>query len=293
MKYTRKICLALLAAVIFTACQSAKLKIPDVPPLALLQEDSLLYVAIPVKLQKDLTVTLIQSMMPSIPKATIEKLAVRCDRLYAGIGCDNDSKRLEISVKGDFPALTVGTAFSEKNGWTHEFRTYSGGGLLPFATNIYSSESVGDMALAFPTSSLLCLSRSIDPMMQRYASMIETAPAWPGADWLSDSSGGMRFYVSRPVRAIRALKDTPMESLVEAIYGSVESEGEDVSLDFFLKIKTSDTGTSGLAAGAVVTLLRISLMKAGVSISQSDDYTIKVAGMKMKASALASFLGAQ
>lgn len=284
---------ALLAASLFTACQSTKVKIPDVPPLALLQSDSLLYVAIPVKVQKDLAVTLIHSVMPSIPEATIEKLAVRCDTLYGGIGSDNEPSRLEIAVKGDFPLLTVGTAFSEKNGWAHELRTYDGGGLLPFATNIYSSESMGDMSLAFPTQSILCASRSIDTMMQRYAPMPEVVEAWPGSEWIGDSAGGMRFYVSRPVRAIKPLQGTPMENLVDAVYGSVEGDGEDVSIDFFLRIKANDASSSSIAASALVTLLRVSLMKAGINISQSDDYTVKVAGMKMKASALAGFLGAE
>lgn len=293
MKQTHKVCLALIAATLFTACQSTKVKVPDVPPLALLQDDSLLYVAIPVKLQKELTVTLIKALLPSISESTIQSLAVRCDTLYGGIGSEDDAKRIEISVKGDFPMLTVGTAFSEKNGWAHEFRTYNGGGLLPFATNIYTSDAVGDMALAFPTSSMLCVSHSIDEMMQRYAPMSEAVPSWAGADWISDSAGGMRFYVKQPVRAIKALKDTPMENLVEAVYGSVEGAGEDITIDFFLKIKTNEAAASSIATGALVTLLRISLMKAGVNISQTDDYTIKVAGMKMKASALAGFLGAE
>lgn len=282
-----------IAATLFTACGSTKIKVPDVPPLALLQGDSYLYVAVPVKLQKDLTVNLIHSLMPSIPEATIQKLAVRCDTLYAGIGSADDDKRLEVSVKGDFPVLTVGTAFSEKNGWKHDFRTYNSGNLLPFATAIYSSEATGDVSLAFPTPSLLCVSPAIDNMMTRYAPMPETVEAWPGSSWLEDASGGMRFYISRPARAIPALNGTQFESLVDALYGSVTGDGEDVTLDFFLKIKAADTSKMGIATAALVTLLRISMAKAGVNISQSDDYTIKVAGMKMKSSGLATFLGAQ
>lgn len=293
MKQTNKLCLAaVFAALVFTACNSSKLKVPDVPPLALLQEDSLLYVAVPVKLQKNLTVNLIHSIMPSIPQKTIESLAVRCDTLYAGIGNDSDSKRLEVSVKGDFPPLAINNALSEKNGWTRELRKYDGGALLPFATSVYSSEATGDTAIAFPAQSILCVSRAIDTMLNRYAPMPETVNQWPGSDWLSDASGGMRFYICRPARAITALKGSPMESLVEAVYGSVTGDGEDISVDFFLKVKTPDSSNSSAVTSALITLLRISMMKAGVQISQSDDYTIKVAGMKMKAESLSAFLGA-
>lgn len=293
MNKTHKMCLPIvLAAVAFTACNSAKIKTPDVPPLALLQGDSLLYVTIPVKMQKSLTVNLIRSMIPSIPEKTAESLAVRCDTLYAGIGSGSDEKRLEVSVKGDFPPLTVNSALSEKNGWTRDFRKYNSNGILPFATAVYSSETMGDTSLAFPTSSILCVSRAIDTMMTRYAPMPETVEGWSGSDWLSDAAGGMRFYINRPARAITALKGTAMEELVEAVYGSVEGDGEDVTVDFFLKVKAVDTTKSSITTGALITLLRISMMKAGVQISQTDDYTIKVAGMKMKASALSSFLGA-
>lgn len=281
------------AAVLAVACKTNGAKTPNVPPLALLEGDSLVYVAIPVKLQKDLTVNLIHFMMPSIPESTIEKLAVKCDTLYAGIGSDSNAKQLEVSVKGDFPALTVATAFSKKNGWNSDFRKYDGGGVLPFATAVYSSESVKDVSLAFPSSSILCVSRDVDKMMTRYAPMPETVEGLPCASWLEDSAGGMRFYINQPARALPAIRGTQFESLVDALYGSVTGTGEDVSVDFFLKIKASDASSSNLLTGALVTLLSFSLKKAGVEVSKSDDYTIKVCGMKMKAEGLSSFLGVQ
>ncbi|MBQ2553111.1 MAG: hypothetical protein II563_09740, partial [Treponema sp.] len=79
------IALFLIAAVFMQGCASKVQSLPEISPLALLEEDSGIYIGIPVKYHKDLVVSLISSQT-GLSQGNASTVAGRIDVLYAGLG---------------------------------------------------------------------------------------------------------------------------------------------------------------------------------------------------------------
>lgn len=311
-------CLFLVASLgglfCFVSCQSAvQMQMPDVLPLALLSEDSSVYVAVPVQQKKDLSIKLMTTLIPSLSEDVAQQLATKCDMIYAGLATVQNPKRLEVVITGDFPRLAQNMAFSKKNGWQKQPRTYNSA-LLPFLATVYTTQALSGLELCFPCDKMLLVGTavqstqssqtsqsSVDDMLNKFCAFPQSTPDTKSFSWLEQAENkDVRFYVTKPGQYLRSLIGSPVEIGVEAIYGSIynrqttkdtQETKVDFGVDFNVELKKLQIPERMSATmKAMISLLRLSLGMMGVNVQQIDDFNIKVQGLKVQENQLQNLL---
>ncbi len=144
--------------------------------LAVLDQDSSLYVAVPVKYHTELVSSLI-SKNTGLASNTASTIAGRIENLYLGIGCPDDSSRIQIAADGSFPSFAVGMALSKGNGWSKKTYTAESTEALdagwPNSFPYYTGTSF-PYKISFPTQKEMVVAKKIGPMLENYASRLDS-----------------------------------------------------------------------------------------------------------------------
>ena len=109
---------ALLAAILFAGCKSAKLAdLQPVDPLSVLSSDSSIYVYVPVPKHQELTKSILCAQIPGLSEKDAGTIVGRISALYAGIGTVSDRSRVELAALGSYPKIAIDNILTRKNGW--------------------------------------------------------------------------------------------------------------------------------------------------------------------------------
>lgn len=277
-------CTGIVLAFVLAACSSAKMEeAHEVSPLALLDTDSSIYMSIP-EAQQETAVRLMTAAMPALNSADAAKIASRCDVLYAGISTVQDKSRLQLAVRGSFPAIGISASLTEKKGWSKTKKSYDGGA-MPFSTNVYESAAYGGIQLAFPTPDLLCAGSDVDPLLQKFSAMPAGVPELPQFSWIMEPQADIKFYVTEPGQYIQALLGSAVELSVESTYGTlVQAQKQDTFvMDFYVQLKSSNN----LAVLAMLSLVKLSFGMMGADVEQDGDTLIHITGLEVTADQIA------
>ena len=261
--------------------------IPEISTLAVLDGDSDLYIAVPVKHHRELVVSLVSSQT-GLSEKNASLVAGRMGNLYLGLGCQLDSGRIQISSDGDFPSFAVDMALSEGNGWSkknyvasssdealsagypNQFRYYSGSG-VPYC-------------VSFPTQHEMLVAKDIRPLLENYA--LRRSPS--ELDYArvlnldENKSNDILFYSSNPSRLASAIIGDMASSWF------VHAEG---------KLRKSSSGDYLLEADLVLgdrnrkTVVMTLMALAGIPVTSTGETSVYVSGIKINAKKIGGLLG--
>ena len=271
------IALFLIAAVFIQGCASKVQSLPEISPLALLEEDSGIYIGIPVKYHKDLVVSLISSQT-GLSQGNASTVAGRIDVLYAGLGNSGEPSRIQVSATGSFPSFAVGIALSESSGWRK--KNYSAesseaalGAGYPNEFKYYYNSLV-PYKISFPTEKELLLAKRISPLLENYALRRDCA-SLPYNDFISldkNESRDILFYAADPSSIIAALFTEMAAGWFEKARGKLSKlSSGDYSLQATLYLKDKNRKT---VVKAIMSL-------AGIPVQEIDETTLKVSNIKV------------
>lgn len=267
--------LALLAG-----CKSAKVEEePEayIHPLALLSDDLSIYMSVPVKEHKELVTAIVTSMMNGLSAENAAKICDRTDVMYTGLGKIDDRSFLETVSWTKIPAFAVNSIMTRKNGFNKETVEFAEG-----SVSKYKSLESG-FEVAFPTTKVLCFSRNINPMLEKFIKQEEIKETEYN-NWINRESKDILFYITRPGQYLRNLIGQSINIGTDKIYGSLSYKADPkkpdqysgrYNLSFYIHL------TNKKAAAALRGLLSLSFSMMGGSVGQTDDQTLFLSGIEV------------
>lgn len=265
---------------VVAACKSAQVEesVPEVNPLALLGNDSSIYVNVPVQSHKSLTADLIRSQVEGLSAKDAAALCEKVNNIYIGIGTVKDRSRLEISSstksipRGPFNAL-----LKKSNGWTdHEFSGKN-------STYRIFENSKSKIQLSLLSPKVLCASKNVGLLAGAFDERKELDPTEYN-DWVSQDSNDILFYITRPGQYLRAFIGAPINIATEAVYGkmiyagTISKNGKNVeTYNMTLRVRVREKKL----VAALKSLISLSFGMAGGNVAVIDDFTLEVSGIEL------------
>ena len=283
------LCLS-LSALFFEGCKSSpEGAVIQVHPLALISEDLSIYVNVPVQYHRELTARLLTAEVPSISQKDAESLASRIGNLYAGLGTVKDRSYLEMSCDAEIPGIARKSVFSKKNGLTsssYNAVVTAQENELPLTENftIYSRSDM-DFDLSFAGENILCVSKKINPMLDR-ATVRASVPQTDYAEWINRESRDILFYITRSGQYLNSLLGGKVTVSSDYVYGTIayrpnpKKPGEYsgvYDLTFCVHLKDRRM------VQAFKSMLSLSFALLDGEVKQIDEYTVQVSGAEISA----------
>lgn len=280
----------LLFVPFFNSCKSGPKvsDFPEVDPLALLQEDSSIYVRVPVASHKELVKSILLSEIPFISEGDASKLIKQVDLLYAGLGTVKDRSRLEIAASGDFPSFARNFIFTKKNGWkksvynaysTEESKAFG----YPNVFDVHSSDS-SSFDISFPSSGIILLSQNVFPGLDNYAQRCEVKDSFCN-NWLLEGGEDISFFIGKPGLYLTKMIGSAVTITCESVYGKLVKIPEEkvkgknnvlsYEMEFYVRLNQSQSKAMTMLSS----LLNLALRQMDGHVEQSDVLTLKITGM--------------
>ena len=271
------LCVLLLVA---ASCKSAQVeeKVPEVNPLALLSNDSSIYVNVPVQSHLSLTADLIRSQVEGLSPKDAAALCDKVNNVYIGIGTVKDRSRLEISSstknipRGPFNAL-----LKKSNGWTdHELNGKN-------STYKIFENSKSKIQISLLSPKVLCASKNVTRLACAFDERKEL-DSTEYNEWVSQDSNDILFFITRPGQYLRAFIGAPINIATEAVYGkmiyvgTISKNGKNVeTYNMTLRVHVREKKL----VSALKSLISLSFGMAGGNVVVIDDYTLEVSGIEL------------
>lgn len=269
-----------ICSAVFFGCKSSERVQPEpVELLALLDEDSSIYMSIPASKNAALVSRLLCSRISGLSEKDARLIAERTDSLYAGLGTVGDRSRIQVVSDTSVPKIALNSALSKKNGWKKSAVSY---GVFTFEK--FTQDS-GSFELAVSPFSIFCAAQDVEPLLRNYASRTAADDtAWNS--WIGEETDEIRFFITKPGQYLRGLIGQSVSG-VESVYGSLrqkaeEKPAESYVMSFYMRLADSR------AVPALRALLGLSFAMAGGSVSQTDSYTLMLSGVEVSASQIES-----
>lgn len=287
-RVTRQLLFLILCMVaLFAGCKSApvaeqKKSLPEVHPLALLDDESSIYIRVPVQHHIELTADILSAEVENLSADDAKTIAQQINLLFAGLGTVKDRSRIQLAANGSFPAIALQTVLTKKNGWNRqEYVAQSNEESLALDyphTFYYFLREDTVFQIAFPSERIFCTGQQVFPLLEKYA----VRPSYAETDitrWITKESDHILFYITKPGQYLRNLIGQPVSIGCKSIYGSLiyvpykkvpETYSGNYSLSFTLQL------TDARAMKAMLSLLRLAMGMMGGSVSQIDDMSIEL-----------------
>lgn len=219
-----------LLSVAFFGCKTPpkpeEQKLEEVNPLALLSNESNVYVSVPVQQHKQLCRDIICEEIDSISKDDAEKLVNQLNMLYTGMNIENHIPEIQLAASGSFPSIIVKAILTEKNGWTkNEYVSPSTEEALALKyPNKFSFFTRKDMdnSLSLPSNGIVCFTKNIKPMLDLYA----VRPLYEAnevTEWITKQSDDILFYIKKPGKYVTDIIPLPIMKGCTSIYGRIKN----------------------------------------------------------------------
>ena len=259
----------------FASCKSvARAITKQKAPFEVLSTDSAIYLKMPVQENLDLATKLLVSQASGFSEADARKVARQISVLYAGISSADDLQRVELYASGSYTDLVISSVFTEKNGFTE--KTYITPASLEVPYYVHSSSKVG---LSFPATGIMCASTKMTGMLDNYfKETINNEGEY--VEWMNSSAGDsglIKFYVGDASKFLTKFLNgmvpnaANFASNCNDVYGSLlNKSGENYLLTLKVSLKNEKT------APAFVSMIKLGLSLAGITVTQPDESTIQV-----------------
>ncbi len=275
-RYAAFFVVCMVLDIVLAGCASKSKSIPDISTLALLSQNSELYISVPVKYHKDLVAEIVASQT-GLSASTASTVTGRMSNLYVGLGGPGDSGRIEIAADGSFPSFAVDIALSEGNGWTKKkYESESQEALAkkyPRDFKYYLNRAMV-YKISFPTNKEMLVAKKITPLLDNYASRydVESLPYNEYVNLDGTDEKDILFYSPDPGTFAAAFIGEIASGWFTLARGKFSRlPGNDYLLDCFLSLADKNRKT------IVLTLLNL----GGIPVEEVDSTTIRLSGFKV------------
>lgn len=294
---------AFLAAVLFGCASVVGGDSIKVNAFDTLEQDSNVYIRIPVKVHSELTNNLLKAIVGSdISDKYVKNITDSIDTVYIGSGSSSSKSRLQIACDGTISSATK-MALGSMDNWKKEVKNVNTAGLYTVYT-----ESNSKLQLCVPGSNLICLSRDITPQLALYdkeansqtlASILTSSNENNNnSDWKnsevykfvgSTTTNNVRIYMKNPITFVANLLGVSLSTsifqlnFIEADVRLLPSKKYAIDLDM-------EFSKTGLVAKAM-TFLNVAFLLTDSTVSVTDDSHLKITDIQVSMAQLQKILG--
>ena len=277
----------ILTATNFFSCRSTPTEeeLPEINPLSLLDDQSSVYVSIPVQKHITFVADILVAQMNSLSQDDAKKIAGQITMMYGGISTVKDRKRIQLAAEGSFPNIAIKTVFKEKNGWTkfdYEAPSTEQCLALNYPNSFsYYTRTDTDLQLSFPSTNIICVSRNVPPLLDQYALRPDCVMN-PQNKWISQQTDDVLFYITKPGQYLRGLIGQPIEIGCDSVQGKIvyiPSKKDATIYTGIYELSFDVTVINTKAQKVLYKLLTLSLGMTDAVITIKDEKTISVTQM--------------
>jgi hypothetical protein len=186
----------LLAAVFAFSCSTAPKELA-VSPYALMDEDMDIFFLLPVAGHKEAARVFAQKLFPAVSEKDRNAILSRLDTVY----CGWKGGKMQVLVSGNFPAVALKSALSQKNGWLKVSAQIPGADSSGEKVSFYRNSGAG-VEVYTEIPGLVFVAEDALPMIERsrYAPSPDPGlPAWvteglPAGTSVKEAPSALRFF---------------------------------------------------------------------------------------------------
>lgn len=284
--------LFLVSAILFS-CKSAPEQTPGVRVSAFdtLEQDSIVYIRIPVKVHKELTTNILKAVVgQDTPEKYLKNIMDNIDTVYIGAGAASSKARLQIACDGNLSSSAKMALYSASN-WTKQQKSVNANGNY----TVYSESSSG-MELCVPSNNLVCLSTDLVPQLTNYdneANLISNNEEWKNGEIYgfvgNPKTDNVRIFMNNPLSFVTRLLGVSLSTSIFQL-NYIESDMQLLPNGRYaidLIIEFSKPGLVNKAAG----FLNVVFLLTGSKLSIVDDTHINVTDIQVSVEQLQKILG--
>lgn len=273
----------LMSLAVLSGCRSlpSSSRNDEVHPLALLSPDSSIYINVPVQNHMDLSAAILSAQIEGLTEKSARLLLSRVDNFYLGLGTVKDRSRLEAAALGNIPSVAVDAMLTKKNGWnknpytalSSEEAQVSG---QPVEFDVYSRLG-SDFRLSFPSESILCAAKNLDPLLENYALHAELGDQ-EYVPWITQESQDILFYITKPGQYLRNMIGTTVNGCDyvsgRMVYFPDSEKPSEYSGRYRLTINLHIANPKAMEAFNA--MLKLSFGQLGASVRVLENLTIQI-----------------
>ncbi len=285
---------ALSFVILFDGCKSSEIQENErLHPLALLSEDSSIYLNVPSSSHVPLVAEILCEQLNSLSYENAELAAKKINNLYVGLGTVKDRSRLEVCADVDIPQIAVKKIFSKKNGWKNKNLLLEKTNLESPYKNLFTVfyRDDSDFKIAFPEQKTFFLAEEIDPSLQKYADGMQLNSNFQNG-YLSQKSTDILFYITRPGQYLRNLIGIQSRG-IDFVYGSLSYVPNRKKLDEYsglyelkINLHLADKRTMSVFKN----LLSVSVGMMGAKIEQKDEQLLELSQIEVSKNQIKNML---
>lgn len=279
-----------------SACKTVpQISVPEVNPLDFLDEDSLVYIKIPVAANYDFTKKLVKLYAGGMDDKYVDSITEKLNVIYGGFSYKNKKKHFQIVADADrnftIPVMLAKSAlWSKESVETDSFRKY-----------VKFSHTEMDLQLTQPVEGRLCVSDNADHLIQNYDGQVAAAlemaenprKSWKESEAYSylfeSDDDSISFYMIKPLSFIANLLGAQLSSSVfqlKNVKGQVQKLANS-KYAITLDLEFTSPGLVNKATG----WLALALGLTNSQIVIADQTHMQIKGIQVSMTQLQSMLG--
>ncbi|MCR5218093.1 hypothetical protein [Treponema sp.] len=271
-----------LIPALFFSCRSSNIQLEEgsISPLALLDDQSSIYINIPVQQHQKLFADILCSQVEGLAEKDALSLAERTGNLYAGLGTVKDRSRLEAAAVVDIPKMGIKSVFKQKNDWFSQ--EYKSKAVAASPSFILYTRKENPLQISFPEKQILCVSKNVDTMLDKYA-LSASLTDNEMTQYLLQDSQDILFYITRPGQYLRNMIGVTVQGS-DKVWGKLiympdpEHPKKDTGkyqMEFYMHLQDAKT------MKAFQGLMALSFAMSDGSVEEVDPLTLKVSGVEV------------
>ncbi len=280
----------------FSACKTVpQISVPEVDPLDFLDEDSLVYIKIPVTVNYDFTKKLVKSYANGMDDKYVDSITEKLNVIYGGFSYKNKKKHFQIVADSD-RNFTIPGMLSKSALWDKEYVETDS-----FRKYVKFLHTAQELQLTQPVDGRLCISDNVDSLIKNYDGQVTAAlelaenprKVWKESEvysYLSDSDDeSISFYMTKPLSFIANLLGTQLSSSIfqlKYVKGQVQKLANS-KYSITLNLEFTSPGLVNKATG----WLALALGLTNSQIEVADQTHMQIKGIQVSMAQLQSMLG--
>ncbi len=290
---------ASLALFVLGSCASVMGSSVKVNAFDTMDQDSLVYISVPVGVHSEFTNSLLKSMIGSdVSDKYIKNVTDSIDRVYVGIGSPSNKSRLQVACDGTVSTASK-LALSSTEYFSKKIQNVNTAGLY----QVYTEKKSG-VQICAPGSDLILLGSDITPQLERYDSEANSqflsgilnsssVSEWKESEaykFVGDSStDNIRLYMNKPLSFITNLLGTSLSSSIFQL-NFIEGEFEKLPSGKYSVDLNMEFSKDNLISKAVA-FLKVALLMTDSKVTASDDRHLSVTGIQVSMDQMKKMLG--
>ncbi len=247
--------LACISSLFFGCKTVEKQTLTTVDPLSLIDSDNSFYIAIPTKVDTELSFNILKNNLKNVSESDIKTITQKIDKVYLGLNREKNVNIIQGALEADIPVKYIPKILTQKNGWSNKNFVPENG------NNLYKIYDYNSLSVSFPSNNIVCLGRNIEHMLSEY-DKIHFIPAEESLNkqysqikddlykYLKGADNEIRFYASNPQSYLTMFMGTSLDLKLIDVSGAFKIDPDypdQYLLDFAFAFKSSSFLTRGKA----------------------------------------------